>query len=93
MASEFTDPLALKAAELVFRYLPKSWQEGDHEARENMHYASTIAGMAFTNAFLGINHSLAHKVGGEFNIPHGRANAILLPYVIEYNASLPTKCK
>lgn len=91
MASEFTDPLALKAIELVFRYLLRSWQEGEREARENMHYASTIAGMAFTNAFLGINHSLAHKVGGEFDIPHGRANAILLPYVIEYNAALPTK--
>ena len=91
MASEFTDPLALKAIDLVFRYLPQSWQEGDQEARENMHYASTIAGMAFTNAFLGVNHSLAHKVGGEFNIPHGRANAILLPYVIEYNAGAPTK--
>lgn len=91
MASEFTDSLALKAIELVFRYLPRSWQEGESLARENMHYAATIAGMAFTNAFLGINHSLAHKVGGEFDIPHGRANAILLPYVIEYNASIPTK--
>lgn len=91
MASEFTDSLALKAIELVYRYLPRSWQEGDSLARENMHYASTIAGMAFTNAFLGINHSLAHKVGGEFDIPHGRANAVLLPYVIEYNASLPSK--
>lgn len=91
MASEFTDSMALKAIELVFRYLPRSWQEGESLARENMHYAATIAGMAFTNAFLGINHSLAHKVGGEFDIPHGRANAILLPYVIEYNASSPSK--
>lgn len=91
MASEFSDSLALKAIDLVFRYLPRSWQEGESLARENMHYASTIAGMAFTNAFLGINHSLAHKVGGEFDIPHGRVNAILLPYVIEYNASLPSK--
>jgi acetaldehyde dehydrogenase/alcohol dehydrogenase len=91
MASEFTDPLALKAIDLVFRYLHRSWQKGDEEAREQMHYAATIAGMAFTNAFLGINHSLAHKIGGEFDIPHGRANAILLPYVIEYNAAMPSK--
>ncbi|MDD4170261.1 MAG: bifunctional acetaldehyde-CoA/alcohol dehydrogenase [Desulfotomaculaceae bacterium] len=91
MASEYTDALALKAIELVFKYLPRSWRDGDPEAREKMHYASTMAGMAFTNAFLGVNHALAHKVGGEFDLPHGRANAVLLPYVIEYNASPPSK--
>ncbi|MGQ9556894.1 MAG: bifunctional acetaldehyde-CoA/alcohol dehydrogenase [Desulfurispora sp.] len=92
MASDYTDGLALQAIELVFKYLPRSFQNPqDREARERMHNASCIAGMAFTNAFLGINHSLAHKLGGEFGIPHGRANAIFLPYVIAFNASTPTR--
>ena len=92
MASDFTDGLAEKAAEIVVNYLEKAYDNGaDKEAREKMHNASTIAGMAFTNAFLGINHSLAHKLGAEFHMAHGRINAILLPYVIRYNSSKPTK--
>jgi acetaldehyde dehydrogenase/alcohol dehydrogenase len=93
MASDYTDGLALKACELVFDNLHSAYKEGETNARarEAMHNASCIAGMAFTNAFLGLNHSMAHKLGGQYHIPHGRANAVLLPYVIEYNAKRPTK--
>lgn len=92
MASDYTDGLAEKASELVVKYLEIAYEDGSNQmAREKMHNASTIAGMAFTNAFLGINHSLAHKLGAEFHMPHGRINAILLPYVIRYNSSKPTK--
>ena len=92
MASDYTDGLAEKAIELVFENLETAYKEGTNKlAREKMHNASTIAGMAFTNAFLGVNHSIAHKIGAEFHLPHGRINAILLPYVIKYNASKPTK--
>ena len=93
LSNDYTDGLALQAIKMVFKYLPRCYANGknDPEAREKMHNASALAGMAFANAFLGMNHSMAHKVGGQFHIPHGRANAILLPYTIRYNGKVPTK--
>ena len=94
MASDMTDGIALKATKLVFDNLPAAYEKGakDPAAREHMALASTLAGEAFANAFLGINHSLAHKLGAYHHIPHGVANALVLSYVIWYNASeVPAK--
>lgn len=93
LASDYTDGLALQAIKMVFEYLPRAVKDGknDLEAREKMHNAATIAGMAFANAFLGMTHSLAHKVGAAFHVTHGYACAILLPHVIRYNGQVPTK--
>lgn len=93
LASDFTDGLCLQAIKMVFTYLPRAVKNGknDPEAREKIHNASTLAGMAFANSFLGINHSLAHKIGAQWHIPHGRANAILMPHVIRYNGTFPSK--
>ncbi len=90
--SDFTDPLALKAIQMVFDYVEASYS-GDKTAKAKMHYAQCLAGMAFTNALLGIVHSMAHKTGAVFStghIPHGCANAMYLPYVIQYNAKEAT---
>ncbi len=94
MASPFTDGLALEAIKLVFKYLPSAYENGanDPYAREKMAEASCIAGMAFANAFLGLNHSMAHKLGAYHHLPHGVANAVILTDVIRYNAAeVPTK--
>ena len=93
LANDYTDGLALQAIKLVFEYLPRAVKDGPHdlEAREKMHNAATIAGMAFANAFLGMAHSLAHKIGGEFHTVHGYTCSIVLPYVIRYNGTTPTK--
>ena len=89
MATNFTNSPALEAAKLIFRYLPRSYNGGkeDPVAREKIHYASCLAGMAFANAFLGLCHSMAHKLGAAFNIPHGVANALLINQIIRYNAN------
>lgn len=93
-ANNFTDGHALEALRLIFKYLPESYADGPHHpvAREKMHYAATIAGMAFASAFLGVCHSMAHKLGAAFHLPHGLANALLITEVIRYNATdNPTK--
>ncbi|MGT2715244.1 bifunctional acetaldehyde-CoA/alcohol dehydrogenase [Streptococcus respiraculi] len=91
MANDYTDGIALQAIKLVFENLENSVKNADFVSREKMHNASTMAGMAFANAFLGISHSIAHKLGGRFHTVHGRTNAILLPYVIRYNGTRPAK--
>ena len=94
MATNFTNSNALEAVKLLFRYLKRSYDEGKNDpvAREKVHYAATIAGMAFANAFLGVCHSMAHKLGAMFNIPHGMANALLINQVVKFNATdKPTK--
>ena len=93
MASDYTDGLALKAIKLVFEYLPRAYKDGkDVEARDHMANASCMAGLAFANAFLGVNHSLAHKLGAFHHLPHGIANAVILTDVMRYNAAeVPTR--
>ena len=88
--SKFSDPLALEAIQMIFDHLEDSYN-GDNEARGQMHIAQCLAGMAFSNAMLGIAHSLAHKIGAQYNIPHGCCNAILLPYVIKFNSKVSMK--
>lgn len=87
MATEFTRGLSIQAGQLIFQYLPKSYAEAEPYARERVHHAATLAGMAFANAFLGVCHSMAHKIGVAFHIPHGIANALLICQVIRYNAT------
>ncbi len=91
-ASPYTDAFCVQAARLIFDALPRAVTDGsDLQARADMANAATIAGLAFSNAFVGVNHALAHAVGARFDLPHGRANAIFLPHVMRYNASIPTK--
>ncbi len=89
LASEYTNGLALEAVRLIFKYLPSAYHNGvnDPKAREKMHYAATMAGMAFANGFLGICHSIAHQLGAIFHIPHGLANALMISHIIRYNAT------
>ena len=91
-ASPYTDSNAMQAIRLVFKYLPEAYENPrDEEARTMMHNAACIAAIAFSNASVGVNHALAHAFGARFSIAHGRANAVMLPHVIAYNASVPTK--
>jgi len=91
-ASPYTDAFCMQAINLIFTSLPKAYKNGsDLEARTAMANAATIAGLAFSNAFVGLNHALAHAVGARFNLAHGRSNALFLPHVLRYNASLPSK--
>lgn len=91
-ASPYTDSLAMQAMRLVFKYLPIAYEKPqDEEARTMMHNAACIAAMAFSNASVGVNHALAHAFGARFHISHGRANALMLPHVIAFNAGVPTK--
>jgi acetaldehyde dehydrogenase/alcohol dehydrogenase len=91
-ASPYTDALCLEAVRLIFDALPRVFVDGgDLAARTRMANGATIAGLAFSNAFVGVNHALAHAVGARFGIAHGRANALFLAHVLRYNASVPTK--
>jgi acetaldehyde dehydrogenase/alcohol dehydrogenase len=91
-ASAYTDCNAMQAIRMVFKYLPIAYEHPrDEEARSMMHNAACIAAMAFSNASVGVNHALAHAFGARFGVAHGRANALMLPHVIAYNASVPTK--
>jgi len=91
-ASPYTDSNAMQAIRLAFHYLPIAYEHpGDEEARTMMHNAACIAAMAFANVSVGVNHALAHAFGARFSVAHGRANALMLPHVIAYNASVPSK--
>ena len=89
LASDFTNGIALEAMRLIFKYLPSAYENGatDLKAREKMHYASALAGIAFANAFLGVCHSMAHKLGAQHHLPHGLANGILINHTIKFNAT------
>ncbi|MFA7109166.1 MAG: iron-containing alcohol dehydrogenase, partial [Sphaerochaetaceae bacterium] len=94
LATDFTDGLALRSLKMIFEYLPRAYDDGAHDptAREKMANAATMAGMAFANAFLGVCHSMAHKLGAFYHLPHGVANALMIDEVIRFNAvEVPVK--
>ena len=91
-ASSYTDALCAQAVRLIFSALPRAYDDpADLSARTDMSNAATLAGLAFSNAFVGTNHALAHAVGAKFGVAHGRANGIFLPHVMRYNSGLPSK--